>query len=539
MRRLTFPLLFIAVCLSVLLFSCGEEKNQRLLDGIEQTWQQCETLLPGAKIRAEAMKDSVRKSTEYVRQKYDLLSIRLRDKQDEVPSSPDSAKESAAYFARRGNTSDAERAYYYLGSAYRDLKDYPRAVQHFLKAVDVAERGEAADTLIWQNALSQLRHLYMLELNYEEELNAAKRAVELAQASDGGAGRTSARQKNMGRYLMDVASAYKHLDDTLHCLLYCDLAYKALQEEDFPQGCGDVMSYMLALYSGYGHYEKAEPLLRHLSQLPGDRRPDNYELCLAKFHEDMHRTDSAIVHYITYYNKVRTTAGRYEATAGLQRCYYSEGDFRQAAQWGRRLYETNDSIIAQRAFEQTQRALGEFRYHRDMEEEQAIRQRDERIILFSVIGGLAMLAAAMGMAAAYLLRRKRYVEEIVGWKKLLEQKAVMDRELTRMTLMSDARGKAEDLVDRFRNIAEGKAKMTPSLWRDLTAAMESLYPGFLETVQGREPKLLREPLLRTICLLKVGLRPMQIAGVMDAPIQTVWNRVKRAEEICGDLLDEA
>ena len=29
----------------------------------------------------------------------------------------------------------------------------------------------------------------------------------------------------------------------------------------------------------------------------------------------------------------------------------------------------------------------------------------------------------------------------------------------------------------------------------------------------------------------------QIAKVMDAKIQTVWNRVKRAEEICGYLLN--
>ena len=42
-------------------------------------------------------------------------------------------------------------AYYYLGSAYRDLKDYPRAVNHFLMAVDAARQSKCADTLIWQN----------------------------------------------------------------------------------------------------------------------------------------------------------------------------------------------------------------------------------------------------------------------------------------------------------------------------------------------------------------------------------------------------
>ena len=46
---------------------------------------------------------------------------------------------------------------------------------------------------------------------------------------------------------------------------------------------------------------------------------------------------------------------------------------------------------------------------------------------------------------------------------------------------------------------------------------------------------MHEPLLHTTCLLKIGMKPAQIAKVMDAKIQTVWNRVKRAEEICGNM----
>ena len=111
------------------------------------------------------------------------------------------------------------------------------------------------------------------------------------------------------------------------------------------------MAYMLAVYSGYGHYEKAESLLQHLSQIPENERPHNYELCLAKYHEGLNRTDSAIVHYIIYYNKATGLTGRYEAAAGLQRCHFRKGDYRQAALWGQHLDETNDSIIAQRAFE--------------------------------------------------------------------------------------------------------------------------------------------------------------------------------------------
>ena len=515
--------IFLFFCL-LTLFACRNKDEGQLLRGIEEAWQLCEVSLPEAMVRADAMEDSVLVASEYVRQKYCLLSIRLRDKQDIVPSSPDSAMQTVSFFSGRDNAIDAERAYYYLASAYRDLKDYPRAMSHFLKAVSIAEQGRDADTLIWQNALSQLRNLYMLGLNYEEELKVAKQAVELA-------------SRSAGSYLVDVASAYEHLDDTLQCLHYCDLAYEAIREEHFQQKYRKAMAYMLAVYSGYGHYEKAEPLLQHLSQIPENERPHNYELCLAKYHEGLNRTDSAIVHYIIYYNKATGLTGRYEAAAGLQRCHFRKGDYRQAALWGQHLDETNDSIIAQRAFEQTQRARDAFRYHRDEEAERAIILRGERIMFFSIIIGLTLLSIAMGLAAFYYFRKKRFAEELTARDRMLEQKARVNKELTRIALMNIAAEKAGNVIAYFNDIASGRAQISKGAWEGLMAAIETLYPDFLETVQSRESKPLHEPLLHTICLLKIGMKPAQIAKVMDAKIQTVWNRVKRAEEICGDMLD--
>ena len=558
------------------LLSCREDKGDRqLLSSIEQTWQQCEISLPEAGARTERLRDSVRRSSEYVQQKYNLLSIRLRDKYQIIPSSPDSAIQAMSYFAKRKNAIDQERAYYYMGSAYRDLKDYPRAVGYFLKAVDVASQSKSADSLIWQYSLSQLTFLYLMQLNYEEELNAALQAVELAKQTG----------KYLGWYLMDVATAYDNLNDTLHCLQYCDHSYRVILQEGFPSKYGGVLSHMLAKYSKYNHYDKVDILLQHLLQLPKDQRPHNYELGLAMFHEKKNQTDSAILHYKRYIDNVKSISGRYEASAGLQRCYMQKGDFQQAAQWGCRLYETNDTIIAQRSFEQTQRAKDEYIYHRNKEEEQAIMQRDERIISVSVVSFLILISIILGLMAFYNFRKKNLMEEIIGKDKVLksrkeeimqrtkeleqkeqeikllanqldeaertiasskiqfenalkdlEQRTMVNKELTRIALLNNVTDKAEDIIDYFRKVAQGKSTLKANSWKELMVAIETLYPGFLEAVQERMQKQLRESLLYTICLLKIGLKPIQIARVMDAKIQTVWNRVKRAEEICGDLL---
>ena len=168
---------------------------------------------------------------------------------------------------------------------------------------------------------------------------------------------------------MDVASAYKHLRDTLSCLRYCDSAYAVLMEQHFPGRYAPVLAHQLALYSDYGRFERVDTLLTVLSELPSESRPKNYELCLAMYYEHSRQVETAIEHFRKYYGMVQTTEGRYEAAAGLQRCFMKKGDYRQAALWGASLYEANDTIIAQSQFEQTQRAMDEYRYYQDQEAE--------------------------------------------------------------------------------------------------------------------------------------------------------------------------
>ena len=80
-RSMKGRLNYIALCLLSLLFACREgKKDGQLLGSIEQTWQLCEVSLPEAEARAETQEDSVRKASELVRQRYSLLTIRLRDK---------------------------------------------------------------------------------------------------------------------------------------------------------------------------------------------------------------------------------------------------------------------------------------------------------------------------------------------------------------------------------------------------------------------------------------------------------------------------
>ena len=120
--------------------------------------------------------------------------------------------------------------------------------------------------------------------------------------------------------------------------------------------------------------------------------------------------------------------------------------------------------------------------------------------------------------------------------KSLEQRLLINKELTRLALMSGADEEAGKVITHFQQVAAGHETLQEGAWKQLAGVIETLHPGFNEAVQGRMGKQFREPLLNTVFLLKIGLKPAQIANVMNAKMQTVWNRVKRAEDICGDLL---
>ena len=512
MRNVNFLLWFLLIMSFTA--SCKDQPaGSQWTDRIESVWQQSDTALDDACRRAALLGDALTGMTTYEQRRYEQLCIRLHDKQDIMPSSPDSTQQSLDYFLRHGSETDKERAYFYLARAYQGLKDYPRAVVNFMKGVEIIENGEAADTVIWQYSLSQLRRLYDLQLRYEDELDVALKAVALAD-----------RKKTfVGWYLMDVASAYKHLRDTLHCLQYCEKSYEAIRREHFPARYASILSHQLALYTSFGRLDHADTLLNVLSNFPPKDRPQNYELNLALYFEHIGQTDTAIVHFKQYYTQARRTESRYEAAAGLQRCFMKKGDYRKAARWGVGLYEANDSIIAQRDFEQTQRAREGFLYYRDKEAETALKQHEERIRLTAIAGFLLLSCLVMGLVVYYNARKRKLLEVIAGKEKSiasakatisrrseelerkkrevsrledelreasrgledkerqlaatmkdLEQRVRINKELTRIALMSDAEEKADDVVDYFRKIAMGKEKMKPTAWKALDNAVEML-----------------------------------------------------------------
>lgn len=176
---------WLYVILAAIITSCSpvSRREKDNLQKIDEAWDMSDHNLDSSIILFQNIQNSVYRSTEYVRMKYDLLGIRLRDKSYMMPTSADSIKRITEFMEKHGSKKDCMRAYYYMGATYADLNDSPRAVESTLKALSYREGEQSCDTAIAIKCYSHLSDIY-------------RRAVQLTGIHTHGNGRSGTCQRS-------------------------------------------------------------------------------------------------------------------------------------------------------------------------------------------------------------------------------------------------------------------------------------------------------------------------------------------------------
>ena len=130
----------------------------------------------------DSLEIEMRAESEYTRNKYDLLRIRLNDKADKTATSDIVIKSLLGYFEREGTVQDKQEVCYYAGSVYRDLQDTPRALEYFFRSIEYAEDAEDCDSVMLQNTYSNLNYLYYGVQNYQEAVATGRKELEVCRA---------------------------------------------------------------------------------------------------------------------------------------------------------------------------------------------------------------------------------------------------------------------------------------------------------------------------------------------------------------------
>lgn len=565
MKRLLLLFYFVVM----LLLSCSDSENNALLYQLDDIKTMGDSLPIKAMSRLDSIKPLFALETEYMQNKLMLLDIRLRDKAYILPTTDDSIKVVCNFFEKYGTVKEKQEAYYYMGSVYRDLDDYPNSVTYFLKSISISKKNDSFDVSLLNCAYSQLSFIYNQQFNYHEALNVILDGLVVAE-EHGLADE---------RLYMSVCYRYSDLNDTLQSIKYADTVLKIIKEKGVDKSNADVLASALGIFSAYGYKREAESCFKILKQLPEQSMPFNYSTNLTSYLANFVSVDSAAKNRQEFYGTTADIESKYDAARWLTLYYAYKGDNKQAAEYAVKFIEANDEVIEKRQFEHTTNAKNFFQYQRDKEEEMEIMHkaaRDRQNLLIAISLSVVLLLSGL---IFYFYRKKRLLDIILSKenrirqvraliekrdKELDAEKAEIEkkqrelenvtatnnklskqllaaeedfkmliaqnRELTKLTLMSDISENAKDIVDKVKKAARGKYHLNDDEWKELLGAVDNLYPEFTYEVQAKF-KRINEPMLRVCYLLKIGLSGPEIVNLTDYPRQTVWDRIKRIEKV--------
>lgn len=539
---------------------------------------------------ALAMLDSLeiemRAESEYTRNKYDLLRIRLNDKADKTATSDIVIKSLLGYFEREGTVQDKQEVCYYAGSVYRDLQDTPRALEYFFRSIEYAEDAEDCDSVMLQNTYSNLNYLYYGVQNYQEAVATGRKELEVCRALG--------RDKVVP--LLHLGGALMATDSTRQAKAYLDEALQAIESSNKIAHQQGNLYNLLCHYVELGERQKAE-CCRKL--IDGDPVRDFAAfpcIALAMYYQMTGRTDSASVFLNRVIDDGTDINNMYDAAKMLYQMYDVQGNQPKALHYARMYMQLSDSLDFGKRQQLAATVGNEYQYHLDQKKEQQLRDAKEHYKLaVAVVCAVALLLLCLGYAV-YVRRRNRHLEQITALSQELQGKAddeqrlrqeidlrerklseakyqlekqddelgkvkaQLDKVSTELTgydielrekeqrltekmqqnqtflnllHQSELEGKAEDVIEAIRQSSEGKKNMQPADWKQLYRAVDELYPTFQDQLL-KELGTFTEQQMQVCYLMRIGLSKPQIQNMTNLSRVTVWRWVKKFDWVQGE-----
>lgn len=523
-----------------------------------------------AKVMLDSLKVEVRSSSMRTQMAYDLLRIRLDDKADIVPTSDIVIKDVLDYYIKNGNEREKQEAYYYAGSTYRDLNDYPRSMEYFLTSCKYAEQSESCDSIMLRNTYSNLSFVYNNVQDYANDLLYAKKEYSI--------------EKQLGKVsavsLTHIAQAYLRTDSIDNAKTYFKLAFELTQK------AGQKTKRNMLF-----------PLLSDLSVLEMHEAFECYENIKALNIKDLLCYEyTALAHYFEYAGNIDTAIvcnkyilehsedvlDLYDASLHLFHIYQKKGDAVTANLYAQKVVDINERYNMNERQELAVTINNRFQYHRNKEEERQIKEARDGYMFLAIISCMSFLLLIAVFATFYTHKRnkhlkramamaneinavradnaemterlhqmkedlstsmqnlheakdklsnvneelEKYNRELKEKEKQLEGKIEQNKSLIRMLSLSETESAAEEIIARIRKASDGQYAMKPKDWRGLYNAVDELYPDFRDSI-ARNLGNFSEQEMQVCYLMRAGLDNRHIQNVMPMSRATIWRWTKR------------
>ena len=526
-------------CLYVLLvslLSCGRSRYLDTLDNIKRVG---DSNPDTALLMLDSLAEGVRGESEYVRNKYELLKIRLCDKAYRPATSDVAIRNLMGYFGDKGSSLEKQEVFYYAGSVYRDLCDTPRALEYFLNSLDYAQSGMVYDTVMLRNTYSNLNDLYYNVQDYGNAALMARKELEVC------------RLLGSGRLIpyLHLCSSYIGLDSLSLASAATDSAFNIFRASSVHERNNDDLVYVLYYYSMLNNKRMAS--LCHTMIMKDSLICSGFlpSLFFAYYYDCVEKKDSAIAYCEKALELSKSLEERYDATKLLFALNKSNGDDKTACRLAYSYMQLSDSLDFGKRQEKAAQINNQHKYYIDKNRERMLNEQKEkyRRTLY-LVSFIAIMLLCLGYVI-HITRRNRQLNKILSLNVEIErvslqeknlrdelarkeselnEKMAQNKTLVRLLHQSELTDKAEEVIESIRQVSNGEKTMSQSDWDQLFTAVNALYPDFKEQMVNKCDAL-TEQHIQFCYLLRIGLSNVQIKNITNLSRVTVWRWMKKFE----------
>lgn len=526
-------------CLYVLLLSllsCGRSRYIDTLDNIKRVG---DSNPDTALLMLDSLAAGIRGESEYVRNKYELLKIRLCDKAYRPATSDVAIRNLMRYFGDKGSSLEKQEVFYYAGSVYRDLCDTPRALEYFLNSLDYAQSGMVYDTVMLRNTYSNLNDLYYNVQDYGNAALMARKELEVCRLLD---------SDRLIPYL-HLCSSYIGLDSLSLASAATDSAFNIFRASSVHERNNDDLVYVLYYYSMINNKRMAS--LCHTMIMKDSSICSGFipSLFFAYYYDCVEKKDSAIAYCEKALELSESLEERYDATKLLFALNKSNGDDKTACRLAYSYMQLSDSLDFGKRQEKAAQINNQHKYYIDKNRERMLNEQKEkyRRTLY-LVSFIAIMLLCLGYVI-HITRRNRQLNKILSLNVEIErvslqeknlrdelarkeselyEKMAQNKTLVRLLHQSELTDKAEEVIESIRQVSNGEKTMSQSDWDQLFTAVNALYPDFKEQMVNKCDAL-TEQQIQFCYLLRIGLSNVQIKNVTNLSRVTVWRWMKKFE----------
>ena len=529
----------------------------------------------------DSLKDEFTKGSTYVRNKYTLLGIRLRDKA-ELPHTSDSCiRRLVPYFEKKGTIREMQEVYYYAGSVYRDLQDTPRSLEYFLKSAACTEKGET-DSVMLRNCYSQLCAMYTKVQDYGNALQMAKAEYEVARSIGTLDGIT----------MIQLGNAYMRTDSFPQAT---EVMRMMLTENDTTNLTPDILCDLLYYFSLTDDTANARFCYTRFVDMP-ERHPIKAQqhISLGKYFLLLGLTDSSAQHYQLALEQGDSIC-KYDACRKLFHLYEDCGEKEEVYKYASEFLRISTCLDLGMRQEQAATINNQYQYYKDKQEEDSIKAEKEIMELYLWMTLLITLTLISVICTVYTFRkyqRQRLLHEISmtldgdtgsdngneqethvlmrikkgmdsarikqeemakklekaegnikeqeqsierakrdAEEKLQEAHRQMERgvNLFKMAHLTELSKNDNDIVESIRKASRMEQELTSKQWSELISFINDRYPTFSQKIVTKHGPI-SEKQMHICYLLKMGFTNTEICNIMkDCSRSTIWrwkNRLK-------------